>query len=139
MSSTNPHRGLCSRMCGSMHKHTHTHTSHYRIEGLFPAEQEILENKAWLNEYLNAVASICYTDLQSMKEKGQRCFPPGYQIMDFYVKQYHKSLVKVVSFEEDCTFCLSTCSLLTVNHEVSRNCSLFIGNFNIVCFGTSFV
>ena len=68
-----------------------------RIESLFPQEQEILENKAWLSEYLNAVATICYTDLQSVKEKGQRCFPPSYGIMDFFVKQYHKSLVKVVS------------------------------------------
>ena len=69
----------------------------HRIEGLFPQEQEILENKAWLNEYLNAVASICFTDLQSVKDKGVRCFPPSYEIMNFYVKQYHKNLVKVVS------------------------------------------
>ena len=70
---------------------------HYRIESLFPQEQEILENKAWLSEYLSAVASICYTDLQSVRDKGQKCFPPSYGIMDFFVRQYHKSLVKVVS------------------------------------------
>ena len=71
-------------------------TSH-RIESLFPQEQEILENKAWLSEYLSAVASICFTDLQSMKDKGQKCFPPSYGILEFFVTQYHKNLVKVVS------------------------------------------
>ena len=69
----------------------------YRIEQLHPQEQEILENKGWLMDYLSAVASVCYTDLQSVKEKGRRCFPPSYKIMDFYVTQYHKGLVKVVS------------------------------------------
>ena len=32
-----------------------------------------------------------------MKEHGQKCFPPSYEIMKFYLTRYHAHLKEVVS------------------------------------------
>jgi len=58
--------------------------------------QERLENKGWLGEHLTSIASICFQDLQAMKDHGKKCFPPDYKILTFFVSHYHSSLVKVV-------------------------------------------
>ena len=69
----------------------------HRFEELEPGEQEKMENKAWLVEYLTSVATFCYTDLQAIKDHGTKCFPPHYDILDKFIKWYHQCLVKLVS------------------------------------------
>ncbi len=67
-----------------------------RFEELEPSEEEKMEKKAWLGEYLTSVASFCYTDLQSIKIHGVKCFPPHYDILKKYAQWYHNCLVKLV-------------------------------------------
>ncbi len=66
-----------------------------RFEELEPGEQEKMENKACLVEYLTAVATFCYTDLQAIKDHGTKCFPPHYDILNKFIKWYHQCLVKL--------------------------------------------
>ncbi|XP_064405775.1 exocyst complex component 3-like isoform X2 [Halichondria panicea] len=68
-----------------------------KFEELEPGEQEKMENKAWLVEYLTSVATFCYTDLQAIKDHGTKCFPPQYDILDKFIKWYHQCLVKLIS------------------------------------------
>lgn len=58
---------------------------------------DIIENKDWLDEYLTEVATVCFQDLKAMKENGESCFPPDYDILDFFVQRYQVSLKKVVA------------------------------------------
>ena len=69
----------------------------HRFEEMVPMEQERLENKLWLGEHLTEVASVCFQDLKNVKEKGQKCFPPSYNILSFFITHYHHCLVKLVS------------------------------------------
>lgn len=69
----------------------------HRFDEMEPSEEEKLENKGWLQDHLVNVASFSYTDLQAMKERGASCFPPSYNILDFFTKVHHGCLVKKVS------------------------------------------
>ena len=71
-----------------------THLPPPRFEELRP--QDRLENKGWLNEHLSSIAALCYQDLQAVKEHGHKCFPPEYNIFDYFVAHYHSNLVKTV-------------------------------------------
>ena len=55
-----------------------------------------MENKDWLNDHLTEVARLCYQDLQAVVTGGDKCFPPSYKIVTFFVKRYHRGLITVV-------------------------------------------
>ncbi len=55
-----------------------------------------MESKEWLTELLTDVAKLCYQDLQAMVTRGDKCFPPEYKIVPFFVRRYHAGLVRVV-------------------------------------------
>ena len=61
-----------------------------------PSVEEKMENKGWLTDHLQNVASYCYTELQAIKEQGVHCFPPSYDILSFFTKLHHDSLAKLV-------------------------------------------
>ncbi len=68
-----------------------------RFDEMEPSEEEKLENKGWLQDHLSNVASFSYADLQAMKERGVACFPPSYNILEFFTRMHHGCLVKKVS------------------------------------------
>lgn len=68
-----------------------------RFDEMQPTEEEKMENRGWLNEHLSNVASFSFSDLKAMKEQGVACFPPSYDIIDFFNKIHHNCLAKLVS------------------------------------------
>lgn len=67
-----------------------------RYQGLDPSEEEKMENKMWLSSYLEEVAKLAFTDVKEMKESGTKCFPPRYDIVEFFIKTHHSNLAQVV-------------------------------------------
>jgi len=63
---------------------------------LDPSEEEKLENKMWLNSYLEEVVKFAFTEVNEMKTTGQKCFPSGYNIVEFFVRAHFKNLADVV-------------------------------------------
>ncbi len=55
-----------------------------------------MENKVWLSSYLEEVAKFAFTDMKEMKDSGSKCFPPGYEIVDIFIREHHSNLTQVV-------------------------------------------
>ena len=55
-----------------------------------------MENKMWLNTYLEEVVKFAFTEVNEIKTEGQKCFPSGYNILKFFVEAHHRNLADVV-------------------------------------------
>jgi len=60
-------------------------------------KKDRMEDAAWLGEYLIAVEKFVFEDLSVIQKHAMPCFPPAYQINQFYITRYHENLCKLVS------------------------------------------
>ena len=56
-----------------------------------------MEDASWLGEYLISVEKFVFDDLSVIQKHAMPCFPPAYQINQFYITRYHENLCKLVS------------------------------------------
>ena len=56
-----------------------------------------MEDASWLAEYLISVEKFVFEDLSVIQKHAMPCFPPAYQINQFYITRYHENLCKLVS------------------------------------------
>ena len=57
------------------------------------------ENQEWLTDHLKEVERVCSQDLQAIVTAGEKCFPPSYKIVPFFVTRYHHGLVNEVRID----------------------------------------
>lgn len=94
----------------------------FSFEEMEPSVEEKMENKGWLQDHLMKVASFSYSDLQAMKEKGVSCFPPSYNILDFFAKAHHAGLAKLVRACVCVCMCVFVCMCMFVCTCVCTDC-----------------
>lgn len=56
-----------------------------------------MEDASWLAEYLISVEKLVFDDLSVIQKHAMPCFPPAYQINQFYITRYHENLCKLVT------------------------------------------
>jgi len=66
----------------------------YRFQKHLPRDRN--DDAAWLGEYLITVEKFVYEDLSVVQKYAMPCFPPAYQINQFYITRYHENLQKLV-------------------------------------------
>ncbi|XP_065898637.1 exocyst complex component 3-like [Dysidea avara] len=64
-----------------------------RFQKHFPRDRN--DDAAWLGEYLITVEKFVYEDLSVVQKYAMPCFPPAYQINQFYITRYHENLQKL--------------------------------------------
>lgn len=80
-----------------------------------------MEDASWLADYLISVEKFVFDDLSVIQKHAMPCFPPAYQINQFYITRYHENLCKLVStlFTSYATshppFCLQVTDLIDKN------------------------